>query len=241
MRTKRKRRARSKTAKLRPLAHWEDLGASARMELRTDPDFRAAEAIHAGGWRQRSELQARILARQSTEDIAAVMHLSTAAIECYHFWFFHVRADLDKREAVMRDVVGYTFSKLLRRHEIPTLWKWLAFLGGLGRLEQLLSALDEHALQKRDVDAYLQPQSSLENPFKIFIAQSRIPRGRAVAYCQRRRRLFELLKAQHPPEEHRYVAMMLSPFGSALDDLLDSDADHSAPHAGEEDDGGDYR
>ena len=61
------------------------------------PDEHAAWRLYSDNTEARWELEARILARQSIEDIAKVMDLSAAVVETYEQLFFNVLDRLDKR------------------------------------------------------------------------------------------------------------------------------------------------
>jgi len=162
-----------------------------------DPAFVAALAIYQGDWRQRAELESRIIADEPAAAIAAKMALSLATVDYYFEWFCYARPKSSTHAYIMLSAIGRADDGVpFKRHQVSSFWKMIALNFGLERLEQLLAAVDRKLLRSDGIDAYLRPESGLELPFKVMIATKRLPRLSAEWAVLRRKRVLDRLRAQ---------------------------------------------
>jgi hypothetical protein len=103
-----------------------------------DPDLHAAIEIYQRGGERRMLIEARILARQSTAEIAARYDLPVEVVAIYEEAFFDVRERLDACDYILREVIGLdTHSPL----DPATLLKKFAYFGGPIILELVLAEM----------------------------------------------------------------------------------------------------
>jgi hypothetical protein len=138
--------------------------------------FRRAEARHRGALARpfpdvyqayvirthpdatvRNVIEARILARQSDEEIAKLNRTTPGAVALYHRLFFDVRPNLDARDWVLRSVLG-PIAEAGIRYSTDFCQKLFAYFGGPIALNFLLNAgfEDDSPLRNgEDVERYI--------------------------------------------------------------------------------------
>jgi len=102
------------------------------------PDFFAAHEIITGPFDLRLELEARLLARQSSEEIAERLSISAAAVDAYHDAFFDVRGRLKSRTYVVKKAVGMDSGLGSRPVTLEGLTKQVAYFAGPAVLDTIL-------------------------------------------------------------------------------------------------------
>ena len=100
--------------------------------------LRRAHCIREAGGPLQLEIEARLLARMTTEEIAESMGISRGVVEAYEAMFFSVREFLDCKEWILlfaTDVVGPAALPDAR------LWRACAYLGGRRMVQFMLECL----------------------------------------------------------------------------------------------------
>ncbi len=95
----------------------------------------------AAGRTTRWAIEARILARQTDDEIAQAGACRPDVIEAYEALFFNVRDRLDYRDVILNHVLGCLQVRSWETLEVGWLWKLFAYLGGPHVLESLMSRL----------------------------------------------------------------------------------------------------
>ena len=103
------------------------------------PDMLSAHNIWKEGGDHRLELEARILAGQSDNEIGDNMSIPPNTIRTYLSTFFDVRQRLGSRTYIMKKVLGTDWASSL--NPIPGLTHFLAYFGGAAVLEAALPYL----------------------------------------------------------------------------------------------------
>ena len=98
--------------------------------------------IRRGVPRRWWELEARILAGQSDEEIGSTLGVSGSIIEAYESLFFSVREKLYASDWVMCHVIGPKFYEGLSEQDIDIIWKLWAYRGGPLVLDGLIATHD---------------------------------------------------------------------------------------------------
>jgi hypothetical protein len=100
------------------------------------PDLLAAHSIYAGSRDDRVELESRILAQQSLEEISECLGITIGSVEEYLSIFFDVRDRLESKTYVVTKVIGPTRA-LNPQHfmSMEGLTKTVAYYGGIGAME----------------------------------------------------------------------------------------------------------
>jgi hypothetical protein len=99
------------------------------------PDLDAARRLHEGGGPRRDEVEARLVAGQDDDAVAARCGLTPGAVAAYEAVHFHVRDRLAARDWLAGRVVGPGLWCGFRRGDRAGLWRALALLGGVPALE----------------------------------------------------------------------------------------------------------
>ncbi len=175
-----------------------------------NPTFAAALAIYRGDRLIRAELESRIIADEPSAAIAEKMTVTPDVVETYFEWFFYARPTTSTRLYLDLFAIGRENERVpFRRHQVDMFWKWIVWNFGLNRLEQLLVAIDRKTLRRLGIDAYWTLDANLELPFKLAIAQQRLPRINAEWAVKRRTRVFDKLRAQLADGECELPAPLL--------------------------------
>jgi hypothetical protein len=97
--------------------------------LHSYPGLHAAHHLHEQGGEARWELEARLLARQSSNEIAESIPVETATVDAYEAYFFNVRDRLLATDWVYGRLIGSCQVSGFGR-DTPGLWKAVGYAGG---------------------------------------------------------------------------------------------------------------
>jgi len=154
--------------------------------VRLDPDLAAAQQLAGRHSLNRCEIEARILARQPANEVAAKCRLATCAIEVYEKLFFDVRDRLDTPSWITHQVLGPKTWQPLERDDIEWVWKGLGYQYGAEVLDELTTAVPQNDLLQWGLDAYELPHSTLDNGLKFLISARRLPFVEEMSRSERR-------------------------------------------------------
>jgi hypothetical protein len=107
-----------------------------------DPAILGAVQLLHGSPRRRWELEARILARQTDEEIGSRLGVPTPVIEAYESLFFAVRDKLQASDWIMCDAIGPRIYEGLGEGDLDLIWKLWAYRGGPLVLDALIAYHD---------------------------------------------------------------------------------------------------
>lgn len=113
----------------------EEINASLQRDY---PELHAAHRLHDHGGDPRWELEARLLARQTSREIAEAIPLDASVIDAYEATFFNVRDRLDATDWVAGKVIGPGPRRGFA-NDLPGLWKAVAYAGGPLPLEVVMA------------------------------------------------------------------------------------------------------
>lgn len=116
---------------------------------RTEPvshELLAAYRLYEAGGPTRWEMEARILARQSDEDIAAAMGLAAGVVNDFEHCFFGVRDRLSASDLVLLEIIGYLPFGGIREGDLRTLWHFYGYSAGPKMLEIVMAVSEDRAL-----------------------------------------------------------------------------------------------
>jgi hypothetical protein len=102
-------------------------------------DIDAAYQLHATADKlARGTLEARLLAGQTLEEVAAACGLNRAAVEAYHELFFSVRGKLEAEVYILGEAIGEKLWFGLTKEDVDVVLKHVAYLKGPIFLEAVL-------------------------------------------------------------------------------------------------------
>jgi hypothetical protein len=107
--------------------------------------FAQSHAIYQGGGRQRLEMEARLLARQTDDEIARAMGLSPEVAAAYERRFYTVRNMLHAKVYILYEKIGLNPSMMTGETRIDTLMKLSVYLHGPMMIPAWLAYLDRLA------------------------------------------------------------------------------------------------
>jgi hypothetical protein len=110
---------------------------------RVYPDLHAAHRLYEHGAELRFEVEARLLARQSADEIAASTRLLPPTIDAYEAIFFNVRDRLNAGDWVVGTLIGQGLTSGIGPWPVSEVWKVLASAGGSPVLDVVLAATSE--------------------------------------------------------------------------------------------------
>ena len=85
------------------------------------------------------ELEARILAGQTDDEIAAAMDFPAAVVSAYEQTFFSVRDRLTVGDYILIEVIGYSPFRGFEEGDLQTLWGYFAYAAGPKILELVMA------------------------------------------------------------------------------------------------------
>lgn len=91
----------------------------------------------------RYEIEARILARESAESIAAKAQLSPETVRWYEKVFFNVVDRIDNKMYIFHQVIGDKIQRSLNDSDYATLWKLYAYVRGSAMLDFLITTFTD--------------------------------------------------------------------------------------------------
>lgn len=158
------------------------------------PSFQSAHQIRTGPIDLRLELEARLLARQSSEEIAERLSVSATAVDAYHDAFFDVRDRLESKTYVVKKVIGVNSGFGFGSPTLEGLTKQVAYFAGPTVLDVVLPYLKENGRKLAEHTA------TDENPVHDPIAE----------------RIDLLLRAQSLPSDSKTSASLVKVAGDLI-------------------------
>src|SRR5262249_21936789 len=155
------RAARGAVVDRRPLPWWHDPETAAAVDyLRERDQTTAAPERLSGRWPgllaahrlsgddgpQRWEVQARILSRQTDDEIAAHSGLTPDTVRCFETLFFRVRDRLDAADWIAARVVGAGLWRGFAREELGRVWMAFGFWTGPRVLDVVIAVTRDRPL-----------------------------------------------------------------------------------------------
>ena len=98
-----------------------------------------AYSYYHGGGPARAQIEARILARQTDEQIAEALGTQTEVISQYASWFFDVRSRLGNPDYIMHYVIGEQVHQQLLGTDYGVLWRLYGYFLGPHVLQALVT------------------------------------------------------------------------------------------------------
>jgi hypothetical protein len=98
--------------------------------LQRFPDVHAARLLHERAGAPRLVVQARLLARQTPDEIAPLTGVPAPVIDAYEALFFHCRDRLDASDWVLVQAVGMRAWAGAEGPDPAVIFKWFAYQGG---------------------------------------------------------------------------------------------------------------
>lgn len=141
------------------------------------PDLVAANAIYAGQASSRQEIEARILARQSTEEIAGHLSTSDESVETYSDLFFDVCDRLDAGMYVHKQILQPAW----QRNAADGLLATLAYHGGPSILEVVLPLLRDGGRELDRLTSESRVQSTWAERLALLLQARQLPNDETTA------------------------------------------------------------
>lgn len=135
----------------------------------------SAVEIAMGAELPRAELEARVLADQSTQVIAHFLGVSEESVSVYERFFFDVRSRRPDPTWIRQWVLRMGSDPVLRRHDVALLWKIVGYRYGAATLDSLICSVAPGKLTRQGVDSYVKYQVPLPLEVKLWIAGERMP------------------------------------------------------------------
>ena len=173
----------------------------ARLGLaRSKPHLYAAHQVHIGPWQRRVEVEARLLARQTPEVIAAAVGATTEDITAFHDLFFDVSDRIMAAEYITKAAVWKGTRAGSRDHAAEAFVRELGYFGGTVVLDTVLQLFNGSTAGDG------QPTEIAASPFQLY---------------ENARRLLDLY-AELTSEEHSSRSPQQDPPSKLADRLADS-------------------
>lgn len=191
------------------------------------------------------EIEARILARQTTQEIANLMGLDATLVETYEHLFFDVRAKLPHSDYVFTKIIGLKSSLTPPEEHLRSLIKVMAYKGGPLVLDAALAAvrdgLDEARLSippdlstdhgrnlhaaKKLILLSLLPDRFSDPQLVRYLTSLRAPLTSHKGRSARRTKTLSGKLGKASPNEYRYEIRYLPPSETNAGDLPTEPAD----------------
>ena len=125
----------------------------------------------------RWELQARILADQPAEEVAAAMNLPVGLVTGFESSEFDVRSSLQHSSVVLHKIIGIPPSEEWSEAGVGKFWAWLAHTYGAATLDVAIRPFINlpPKLQELGLRAYLSPVCDVPEEFRILVAGKLTP------------------------------------------------------------------
>lgn len=105
------------------------------------PFIRAASELAEKVSLQRAEIQSRLLAGQTDEQIAEKCQVRPELVDCYEKLYFSVRHRLRAVDNLMKHAIGPGVHQGFGNNELAQFWGWCALVGGVVALDFLVDRL----------------------------------------------------------------------------------------------------
>jgi hypothetical protein len=116
---------------------------------RTHPDLHVAHRLFEHSGERRGEVEARLLAGQSPDEIVEFFPLGAAAIDAFENCFFNVRDRLEASDWIIGSLIRRSLSRSFGPWSLSEFWKVLGYAGGPLVLDVVLAATTERNSQRR--------------------------------------------------------------------------------------------
>jgi hypothetical protein len=121
--------------------------AASRNQARKDfPDHAAAHAIYRTDNRTRLAVECRVLARESTEEIAHELSLPVSVVAAYEDVFFDVRSRLAARDWIILRALGRPYVNIKGEPNVGAIARLFSFMGGPLIVREVLPRLLDGSL-----------------------------------------------------------------------------------------------
>ncbi len=162
---------------MRYLRAWNKTPPEKRHAIlaRTFPELHRSHELHEQGGNLRAEVQARLLARQSPEDIAARLDLPVGVLRYHEALFFDVVDRLKHPDWVVLRAIGWWSFDGAKGRDSETLLRGYAYWGGGPLLEASLPYLLGDQLQKPPAQNENTPEGRLDRSIRLAIMVDRLP------------------------------------------------------------------
>jgi len=141
------------------------------------PTIHAARQLYETDGLDRGEIEARILAGQSDDEIAERCGVSPQLVSVYETLFFAVRRHLGATGWVLARTVGEARFRGFRNDELRQLWAWCALAGGAFVVDEVVDAY--HRVMRHDdeptLSVYLREGADVRLGLQAYIAGLVIP------------------------------------------------------------------
>jgi hypothetical protein len=106
----------------------------------------AAYRLYEASGPSRWEVEARILARQSDDEIAAATGLAAGTVSHFERYFFDVRDRLPASDLVLMGIIGYEPFGGIREGDLRKLWRFYGFSAGPKMLDLVMAVSQDRPL-----------------------------------------------------------------------------------------------
>ena len=145
----------------------------------TFADILAAHQLYEAGSAVRWEVEARLLARQTPEEIAARTSLTPGAIRTFEALFFNVSDRIEARDWVTVEAVGW-WRDAVNGRDHATLLRGYAYHGGVYALEGVLPYLTGQKDLNGELPDPTTPEGQVELTIRMDIALAMLPYNQSV-------------------------------------------------------------
>ena len=142
---------------------------------RSQADVHAARLLHEGSAPTVVEIQARLLARQTPKEIAAITGVPVEVVVSYEALFFNVVDKLHARDWVTVEAIGWWRFDPARGRDAATVLRGFAYHGGLVLLEALLPYLLGDRMQAQPTADPTTPEGRLDSKIRLVIDLEMFP------------------------------------------------------------------
>jgi hypothetical protein len=145
--------------------------------LRRYPAVHGAHQLHEQGGALRVEVQARLLARQSTEEIARRTSVAVEVVQRFEALFFNVIGHLHARDWIVTHAIGWWRFDPSRGRDPATLLRAFGYHGGPLLLDAALSYLLGERMRVPPALDPLTPEGRLDRAMRMAILIETLPWG----------------------------------------------------------------
>ena len=187
------------------------------------PDMILAHDIWKEGGDRRLELEARLLSRQASPEIAERMEFSADAVDAYIDTFFDIRNRLDSRTYITKKVIGAQWAASLNPRE--GLLRSIAYFGGAGVLEAVLRYFHNHGQLLAELTSEETVQDPIATRLDLLLRAHSMPGDLKTAL--RMASIYpELLRDATASSAESYVGVLSRIVPPLPQDVVQSDVEH---------------